>query len=89
MEMISMDLIYLMANVETTGLLSVVLLYVYIYYLYRERYMGIFTTGWLLLFFRIVTSDSALNYKKSDIGFVIYVLLSIFACMLFLWGIVL
>jgi two-component system sporulation sensor kinase C len=86
-EMILLDLMYLVANAETTGLLSIVLVYVYLFALYRERCMGILTAGWFLLFVRIVILDSAaFNLKNSEIGLVLYVLQSIFACILLLWS---
>ena len=51
------------------GTVSIVLMYIYLYVLYRECYMGIWVVSWLILFLRYVIFDlGLLPWKQSALG---------------------
>ncbi|AIF53203.1 ATP-binding protein [Pelosinus sp. UFO1] len=69
------------------GTISIILIYVYLYVLYRERYMGIWAAGWLILLSRYMIFDSGLfPWKQSILGLTIYQLLIITSVMFFTWA---
>lgn len=56
-----------------------ILVYVYLYSLYHERYIGIWLLSWLIHLLRILVFDSGLvNWLQLPFGFTVYQLLSIF-----------
>jgi two-component system sporulation sensor kinase C len=82
-----MDYIYLSIIGAIAGTLSLILVYTYLYIMYRERYMSIWIIGWLTFFLRLVLFDSGIfNWKDSIIGFVLFQVLSLSATLLFLLG---
>lgn len=74
-------------NFPIVGTLSLILVYGYLYFIYREHYMGVWIVTWLGLSLRIVFFDSGLfDWKESIFGFVIFQLMYNSTILLFLWG---
>jgi PAS domain S-box-containing protein len=69
------------------GIINMLLVYIYLYALYRERYMGIWIITWLGFALRLIFFDSGIfDWKQSLVGFIIYELIYISTILLFLWG---
>ncbi len=82
-----MDFFQLSAFGAIIGTLSIVLLYIYLYLLYHERYMGMWAISWTAFFSRIVIFDSGLfHFKDSALGYFAYQLLYIICCILFIYS---
>jgi len=82
-----MDYIFLSLIGSLIGTVSIVLIYIYLYILYRERFMGIWTISWLILLSRYVLFDSELlPWKQSALGLITYQMLIIISVLLFIWG---
>lgn len=82
-----MDYIQLSVTGSSIGTISIILIYIYLYVLYRERYMGIWAVGWLLLLSRYMVFDSGLlPWKQSILGMATYQSLIIFSVLLFVWA---
>lgn len=70
------------------GTIIIILAWIYLYVLYRERYLGIWTISWLIFFGRLVVFDyAAINWKQSFWAFTVFQLSFIVCGLLFLWGI--
>lgn len=70
------------------GTVFVILAYVYFYFLYRERYMGLWLISWLFFFSRILLFDyGPFDWTHSILGFTLYQISFIICALLFLWGI--
>ncbi|VBB09768.1 Hypothetical protein LUCI_5066 [Lucifera butyrica] len=55
------------------GTLSMLFVYIYLYALYRERYMGLWIISWIIFFSRIALFDSGFfNWKNSIANFIAY-----------------
>ncbi|MCC5465462.1 ATP-binding protein [Pelosinus baikalensis] len=82
-----MDYIQLSVIGSSIGTISIILIYIYLYVLYRERYMGIWAVGWLLLLSRYMLFDSGLlPWKQSILGMATYQSLIIVSVLLFVWA---
>jgi two-component system sporulation sensor kinase C len=82
-----MDYIHLSVIGSSIGTISIILIYIYLYVLYRERYMGIWAAGWLILLSRYMVFDSGLlPWKQSILGMATYQTLIIFSVLLFAWA---
>ena len=82
-----MDYFFLSLIGSLIGTVSIVLIYIYLYILYRERFMGIWTISWLILLSRFVLFDSGLlPWKQSFLGMAIYQLILISSVFFFVWG---
>jgi len=82
-----MDYVYLSIINSTIGTLSIVLIYIYLYVLYRHRYMGIWALGWLVLLSRYIIFDlGLLPWKQSTLGIITYQMLIIISVLLFVWA---
>ena len=82
-----MDYVFLAVMGSLIGTVSIVFLYIYLYALYRERYMGIWAVSWLVLLSRYVLFDSGLlSWKESIIGLAAYQMLIIISVSMFIWG---
>ncbi len=82
-----MDYIQLSVIGSSIGTISIVLVYIYLYALYRERYMGKWALSWLILLSRFTLFDSGLlAWKASDLGVTIYQMLNIITALTFVWG---
>lgn len=69
------------------GTVSIIFIYIYLYALYRERYMGIWAVSWLILLSRYIVFDSGiLPWKQSNLGLTIYQMLIIISVLMFVWG---
>lgn len=69
------------------GTISIVLIYIYLYALYRERYIGIWAISWLVLLSRYVLFDSGLlAWKHSLIFVLLYQLMINGSALMFVWG---
>jgi len=69
------------------GTVSIILIYIYLYALYRERFMGIWAASWLILLSRYIVFDSGiLPWKESILGLTIYQMLIIISVLMFVWG---
>ncbi len=65
----------------------VVLIYIYLYVLYRERYMGIWAMGWLIFLSRYIFFDYGLfPWKQSTLGLTISQIMIIISILMFAWG---
>jgi PAS domain S-box-containing protein len=83
-----MDYLYLSSFGTLLGTLIVTLTYVYFYFVYRERYMGLWVTSWLIFVGKLVLFDYGIfDWKHSVAGFIVYQLLFLSCALIFLWGI--
>jgi two-component system sporulation sensor kinase C len=82
-----MDYVHLSIISSTIGTISIVLIYIYLYVLYRQRYMGIWALGWLILLSRYMVFDlGLLPWKHSALGMTIYQMLIIISVLLVVWA---
>jgi PAS domain S-box-containing protein len=82
-----MDYVHLSVIGSSIGTISIVLIYIYLYVLYRQRYMGVWAIGWLILLSRYMVFDSGLlPWKQSMLGLTIYQLQIIISVLLFAWA---
>ncbi|BBB90358.1 MAG TPA: ATP-binding protein [Methylomusa anaerophila] len=82
-----MDYFSLSILCAMAGTLSIILLYIYLFSLYRERYMGVWIISWLSFSLRLALFDSGLfDWKQSLLIFVIYQMMYNSTIILFLWG---
>ncbi|WP_312339357.1 ATP-binding protein [Anaerospora hongkongensis] len=82
-----MDYVHLSKLTSTIGTASIVLIYIYLYVLYRHRYMGIWALGWLILLSRYFIFDlSLLPWKESVLGLFTYQMMIIGSVLLFVWA---
>lgn len=80
-----MDYIYLSKFGSISGTISILLTYVYLYALYRERYMGMWAVAWFIFFLRLIVFDSGMfDWKQSLWGFIIFQILFISCAFLFI-----
>jgi signal transduction histidine kinase len=69
------------------GTILIILIYIYLYALYRERFMGIWAASWLILLSRFIIFDSGLlPWKESTFGLTVYQMLIIISVLMFVWG---
>ncbi|MDF2636418.1 MAG: multi-sensor signal transduction histidine kinase [Pelosinus sp.] len=82
-----MDYVHLSIISSAIGTVSIVLIYIYLYVLYRHRYMGIWALGWLILLSRYIIFDlGLLPWKQSSLGMITYQMLIIISVLLFVWA---
>ncbi len=82
-----MDYTSLSVLCAMAGIACMILVYLYLYALYRERYMGIWIITWFGFALRLVFFDSGMfDWKHSLLGFIIYEIVYISTILLFLWG---
>ncbi len=82
-----MDFVRLSVIGSSIGTISIIFVYIYLYMLYRARYMGIWALSWLILLSRYVIFDSGLfPWKQSFLGLTIYQLLIFISVLAFVWG---
>ncbi|SFL35864.1 PAS domain-containing sensor histidine kinase [Pelosinus propionicus] len=83
-----MDFAHLSAIGSLIGTISIVFVYFYLYALYRERYIGVWATSWIILLSRYVLFDSGiLLWKQTFFGLLIYQMLIIISTLLYVSGI--
>lgn len=74
-------------NFSMSGMFSMIFVYVYLYILYRERYMGIWLISWLIYLSRSLFLDSGMfHWMQSLSGIVLYQAMSSVAALLFTYG---
>lgn len=82
-----MNYIYLSVISSLVGTLAVVLISLYLYVLYRARYMGIWAVSWLVLLVRYVIFDlGLLPWKQSLLGLTVYQLLTLIFVPMIVWS---
>ena len=82
-----MDYIHLSVMGSLIGTISIFLIYIYLYIMYRERYIGIWVVSWLILLSRYVLFDTGLlPWKHSILGLTAYQLLTMTTVLIFVWG---
>lgn len=82
-----MEYVHLSAIGSLIGTISIVLVYIYLYALYRERYIGIWAISWLVLLSRYILFDSGLlAWKQSVLLVLIYQLSINISALMFVWG---
>jgi two-component system, sporulation sensor kinase C len=86
-----MDYVYLSIIGTITGTISMILVYIYLYSLYHERYIGIWAIAWSILFLRNIFFDSGIfndfvQWKQSLLPFTLYQLFFISCSLTFIWG---
>ncbi len=70
------------------GTISIILIYFYLYALYRKRYLGIWAISWLVLLSRFALFDSGLiAWHQNTIYLTIYQIQLLTAVLLYVWGI--
>jgi len=71
----------------TVGTFVMILVYLYLYVMYRDRSMGLWTASWCTLLFRLILFDSGLfEWRHSLWGFIFFSLLLLSTALLFLWA---
>ncbi|CUH97287.1 hypothetical protein P22_3414 [Propionispora sp. 2/2-37] len=82
-----MDIIQLSVVGSSIGTISIILIYMYLYVVYHERYMGIWAASWLILLSRYLIFDTGLlPWRQSDLGLAIYQLMIFISVLMFVWG---
>lgn len=82
-----MDYIYLSVMGSLVGTLAIILICIYLYMLYRVRYMVIWAMGWLVLLLRYVILDSGLvPWKLSVWGLSLYQTMSLLFILMIVWS---
>lgn len=77
-----------LAVISSLGsMFAIVAIYSYIYFIYRENYMGIWAVSWSMLLSRYILFDSGIiEWKTSMIGLLMYQMLIIWSVLLFMYG---
>ena len=71
----------------TAGTFIMIMVYLYLYVMYRDLSMGLWTASWCTLFVRLVLFDSGLfEWRHSLWGFTFFSLLLLSTAILFLWA---
>ncbi|MBP2636956.1 MAG: sasA 14 [Firmicutes bacterium] len=82
-----MNYTYLSVIGSLIGTIAIVLISLYLYVLYRKRYMGIWAIGWLILVIRHAIMDTGyLPWKQSFLGLTFYLLLTFIYVLLIVWS---
>lgn len=82
-----MDFLHLSAISAVIGTLAPMLVYTYVYFVYRERYIGIWMIAWWILFCRNIFFDCGMfAWKQSLWAFFFYQILFTSCPLVFLWG---
>lgn len=86
-----MDYVYVSIIGAITGTLSMILVYLYLYSMYRERYIGIWAIAWSIFLLRNIFFDSGMfndlfHWNQSLLSFTIYQLFFVSSSLVFVWG---
>lgn len=82
-----MDYFHIMTTGAIAGTLSMILVYIYLYFMYHERYIAIWAISWFMLLLRNIFFDSGIfDWKQSILPFIIYQMLFIGCSLTFVWG---
>lgn len=83
-----MDILKISVFTSIIGIISILFVYLYLYILYRERFIGVWLLTYLLLLSRYAIFDSGFfNWKQSLFGMSIYQGMLLFSILLFIWAI--
>lgn len=82
-----MDFLATFAIAAIAGTFSMTVVFLYLYMIYRDRFMSVWTVSWLILLVRLVIFDSGMiNWMQSTWGFIIFALLLLSSATLFIWA---
>jgi len=82
-----MDFLHLSVIISSLGAFSIFLINIYLYAMYRERYMGIWAVSWLILISRYLAFDSGLfPWKQSTLVLGTYQTLIMISALMYAWG---
>ncbi len=82
-----MNYLQLSSFAAITGTFFMELIYIYLYVLYRERFMGLWISSWTVFFVRVILFDSGLiNWKETPLDIILYQMIYILCTFLFLYG---
>lgn len=72
---------------SSIGTVSMILVYIYLYISYRERFLGLWAVTWIVLLSRYLLFDTGLlPWKQSFLGLTTYQLLIFISILTFAWG---
>lgn len=69
-----------------SGTFLSVVMYIYLYFIYRERYIGIWILSWFCYFIRLNILDSTFDFWQSELNYFALLSSSIANALLFAWG---
>lgn len=82
-----MDYLFLSVIVSSIGTISMIIIYIYLYSVYRERYIGLWSLSWLILLCRyLLFSTNFMSLQDSTFGLLVYELFIYINSMTFLWA---
>lgn len=82
-----MDYIYLSVISSLVGTLAIVLISIYLYVIYRVRYMGIWAVSWLILLLRYAVLDlELLPWKQSILCLTLYLMMTFIFVLMIVWS---
>lgn len=82
-----MDFLATFAIAAIAGTFSMTIVYLYLYMIYRDRFMSVWTISWFILLLRLVIFDSGIiNWMQSDWGFIFFSILLLSSASLFIWA---
>lgn len=86
-----MDYVYVSIIGTIAGTLSMILVHLYLYSMYRERYIGIWAIAWSIFLLRNIFFDSGMfknffGWNQSLLSFTVYQLFFITSSLVFVWG---
>ncbi len=61
-------------------------MYIYLFIIYRERYIGIWILSWIFYFFRLLVYDSTFAFWQNNFNYFWLLLIAIVNAFLFTWG---
>jgi PAS domain S-box-containing protein len=81
-----MDYVHLAVIGSSVGTITIVLIYIYLYAMYRQRHMGIWAIGWVILLSRYLVIDLWLPPWKQCMVMAAYQIMTIGSAFLFVWA---
>ncbi|MBP2633409.1 MAG: sasA 14 [Firmicutes bacterium] len=82
-----MDYLSLSVIVSSIGTISMIIIYIYLYSVYRERYMGLWSLSWLILLCRyLIFNTNFMPWQDSTFGLLAYELFIYINSITFLWA---
>ncbi|MDF2929097.1 MAG: sasA 14 [Anaerospora sp.] len=82
-----MDFLTTFAIAAIAGTFSMTIVYLYLYMIYRDRFMSVWTISWFILLIRLVIFDSGIiNWMQSAWGFIFFAILLLASASLFIWA---
>ena len=82
-----MDFLATFAIAAVAGTFSMTVVFSYLYMIYRDRFMSVWTVSWFILLLRLVIFDSGMiNWMQSAWGFIFFAILLLSSATLFIWA---